>query len=87
MQQDSSKPFVKDFTTILQGNEQQITSWKYMPLIVTALSCLFLFFISHLKTKWRKAVIKFVDVLLLYVTGLIGYLTIVYVVCYRPYSM
>ena len=71
---DSSQPFVKEFKIIYTGNKQQITSWKYMPLAVTALSCLFLFFISALKNKWAKAVIKFVDILLLYITGLIGVL-------------
>ncbi len=72
--QDSSKPFVKDFKIIYQGNNQQITSWKYMPLAVTTVTCLLLFFISTLKNKWAKTTIKFVDILLLYITGLIGIL-------------
>src|SRR5437764_13584905 len=72
--QDSSKPFVKDFKIIYRGSDQQITVWKYMPLIVTTVCCLFLFFISTLKTKWAKTIIKFFDALLLYVTGLIGIL-------------
>lgn len=71
---DSSQRFVNEFKTIYKGNNQQITSWKYMPLMVTAISCLFLFFISTLKTKWAKAIIRFIDILLLYVTGLIGIL-------------
>jgi hypothetical protein len=71
---DSSKPFVKEFKTIYSGNEQQATSWKYIPLLITALICLFLFFISTLKNKWAKFIIKFTDALLLYVTGLIGIL-------------
>jgi len=72
--QDSSQPFVKDFKIIYRGNDQQISSWEYMPLFITTLCCLFLFFISTLKTSWAKATIKFFDTVLLYVTGLIGIL-------------
>lgn len=72
--EDSTQPFVEQFKTIYKGNDEQVTAWKYMPLTVTAISCLLLFFISTLKTKWAKAIIKFVDILLLYVTGLIGVL-------------
>ncbi|MEO8711747.1 MAG: DUF4105 domain-containing protein [Parafilimonas sp.] len=70
----NAAPLVKSFTTILKGGEQQTPSWKYFPLAITSAICLFIFFISTLKTKWSKSVIKFVDVLLLYITGLLGIL-------------
>lgn len=69
-----SKPIVKSFKTIYQGNNSQEQTWKYLPLLVTSCVCMLLFFISTLKTNWSKAIIKFTDALLLYVTGLIGVL-------------
>lgn len=70
----NSVPLVKSFKSILQGNEQQKSSWKYFPLLITFITCLLLFFISTLKTKWSRSIIKFVDALLLYITGLLGIL-------------
>ena len=70
----NSAPLVKSFRSILKGDEQQTPSWKYLPLVITSVICLLIFFISTLKTKWSKAVIKFVDALLLYITGLLGIL-------------
>jgi hypothetical protein len=70
----NSKPLVKNFSTILKADEQQTQSWRYFPLVITSAICLLIFFISTLKTNWSKSVIKFVDVLLLYITGLLGIL-------------
>jgi hypothetical protein len=70
----SSHPFVKSNTVILQGAAKAKPAWKYLPLVVTAAVCFLLFFISTLKTKWAKTIIKFFDALLLYITGLIGVL-------------
>ena len=70
----TSSSLVKNFTSILKGDELQKPSWKYFPLLITAVVCLLLFFISTLKTKWGRVVIKFVDALLLYITGLLGIL-------------
>lgn len=73
----NSAPLVKNFNPILTGNDQQQPSWKYLPLLITSLVCLMLFFISTLKQKWAKSITKFADALLLYVTGLIGILLLV----------
>lgn len=70
----NAAPLVKDFRTILKGDEQQTPSWKYLPLVILSAICLLIFFISVLKTKWSNAVIKFIDALLLYITGLLGIL-------------
>ena len=70
----NSEPLVKSFKSILKGNEQQKSSWKYFPLLITSITSLLLFFISTLKTKWSRSVIKFIDALLLYITGLLGIL-------------
>ncbi len=69
-----SQPFVKSNTVILQGSSKVTSTWKYMPLAVTATLCAFLFFISTLKKNWARKTITFFDALLLYVTGLIGIL-------------
>lgn len=69
-----SQPFVKSNAVILNGNEKAKPLWKYIPLVVTAIVCLFLFFISTLKTKWAIVIIRFFDAALLYITGLIGIL-------------
>jgi len=65
-------PLVKNFKTILKGDEQQKPSWKYLPLVIITVICLLIFFISTLKRKWSTSVIKFIDALLLYITGLLG---------------
>ena len=72
-----SAPLVKSFKSVLQGDELKKPSWKYIPLLITSVACLLLFFVSISKLKWSKAVIKFVDALLLYITGLIGVLLLV----------
>ena len=72
-----SAPLVKGFRIILKGDESAKPTWKYMPLLVTSIICLLLFFLSTLKTKWSILIIKFVDALLLYITGLIGVLLLI----------
>lgn len=69
-----SKPFITDDKVILQNKSVQQASWKYMPLLITGIVCVILFFISTLKTNRAKATIKFFDAIFLYVTGLIGIL-------------
>ncbi|MEP6466105.1 MAG: hypothetical protein ABJB05_07350, partial [Parafilimonas sp.] len=69
-----SAPLVKSFRSILNGNDQQKPTWKYVPLVITSIICLLIFFVSTLKTKWSYTFIKFIDALLLYVTGLLGIL-------------
>ena len=67
-----SAPLVKEFKPILQGADLQKPSWKYLPLAIMSAICLLIFFISTLKASWSKSVIRFVDALLLYITGLLG---------------
>jgi len=67
-----SAPLVKGFKPILQGADLQKPSWKYLPLAIMSAICLLIFFISTLKANWSKSVIRFVDALLLYITGLLG---------------
>lgn len=59
---------------LLQGESAQNASGKYIPLIVLSILCIAVFIIARLKTVWAKNVMRFVDALLLYVTGLIGML-------------
>lgn len=70
--ENGSKPFVKSFRVILQGNNQQNSIWKFLPLAITTITCLLLFIISTIKSTWAKKITGFFDALLLYVTGLIG---------------
>lgn len=70
----NSQPLVTNFKSILKGDEQLTPSWKYFPLAVISIICFLIFFISTLKTKWSNSIIKFIDVLLLYITGLLGIL-------------
>ena len=69
-----SAPLVKNFKTILEGDDQLKPSWKYTPVVFTSIICLILFYISLLKSKWSALAVKFIDALLLYVTGLMGVL-------------
>lgn len=69
-----SVPLVSNFKSILKGNEQQKPAWKYLPLLISSAVCLFIFFLSTLKTNLSRSIIKFVDALLLYITGIIGIL-------------
>ncbi len=72
-----SKPFIKNETVILQTDNQQTKTWKFLPLIIMSVTCLLIFIISTLKTHWAKTTTHFIDAILLYITGLIGCLILI----------
>lgn len=72
--QDSSHRLVTQTKTIFKGEDPPAATWKFFPLTIVAVVCALLFFISSLKSSWAKSVIKFFDMVLLYITGLIGLL-------------
>lgn len=72
--QDSSYRLVTETKTIFKGNDPPTATWKFFPLTIVAIVCALLFFISSLNSAWAKSVMRFFDMVLLYVTGLIGLL-------------
>ena len=72
-----SKPFVKDYKLILQGNNHQNKTWKFLPLTILSIICFLIFIISTFKSKSAKSITRFIDALLLYITGLIGCLILI----------
>ena len=68
--------FVNNNSVLLQGEVQQDNSGKFLPLIILTIISIVVFTISRLKASWARILISFVDSLLLYVTGLIGMLSL-----------
>lgn len=70
----NNSPLAAKATVLLQGKNTNDTSGKFVPLIVLSIVSLLIFIISRLQSPQAIKIMAFVDLLLLYITGLLGIL-------------
>lgn len=66
--------FANNSNVLLQGDIPQNDSENHLPLIILSAICIAIFIISKSDAAWAKIIIRIIDSLLLYITGLIGIL-------------